>query len=95
MRVAGAGSLGGAAAVAAWLNRRDLVLFAWDAPGDTEALIEAISAREPQWQADLVARLVLRISGEDSPGAPLVMTLLRRTGVPRRSTTRSWSPGSG
>ena len=81
MRVAGAGSLGGAAAVAAWLNRRDLVLFPWDAPRDTEALIMVISAREPQWQADLVARLALRIRDEDSPGAPLVMTLLRRTGV--------------
>ena len=81
MRVAGAGSLGGAAAVAAWLNRRDLVLFPWDAPGDTEALIKVISAREPQWQADLVARLALRIRDGDSPGAPLVMTLLRRSGV--------------
>ncbi|SNS30103.1 hypothetical protein SAMN05216276_100769 [Streptosporangium subroseum] len=81
MRVAGAGSLGGAAAVAAWLNRRDLVLFPWDAPRDTEALIKVISAREPQWQADLVARLALRIRDGDSPGAPLVMTLLRRTGV--------------
>lgn len=81
MRVAGAGSLGGAAAVAAWLNRRDLAPLEWEAPGDTEALVEVISAREPQWQADLVSRLALRIRTPNSPGASLVLTLLRRTGV--------------
>ncbi|MER5319462.1 hypothetical protein [Streptosporangium roseum] len=81
MRVAGAGSLGGAAAVATWLNRRDLALLEWEAPGDTEALIEVISVREPRWQADLVTRLALRIRTPDSPGTSLVLTLLRRTGV--------------
>ncbi|OUC90131.1 DUF6493 family protein [Streptosporangium minutum] len=80
MRLAGAGSLG-AAAVAAWLNRRDLALLEWEEPGDTEALIAVISAREPQWQADLVTRLALRVRTPNSPGASLVLTLLRRTGV--------------
>ncbi|MFC7639765.1 hypothetical protein ACFQX6_00910 [Streptosporangium lutulentum] len=81
MRVAGAGSFGGTAAVAAWLNRRDFVLPEWRSPADSETLVEVISARDPQWQADLVARLTLRIRNGRSPGAPLVMTLLRRTGV--------------
>ncbi|GAA4235886.1 hypothetical protein FHR32_008491 [Streptosporangium album] len=82
MRVAGAGSLGGAAAVATWLNRRDFAISEWETPGDTDALIEVISAREPQWQADLVTRLALRLRNRRSPGAPLVLTLLRRTGAP-------------
>ncbi|MER5643118.1 DUF6493 family protein [Streptosporangium sp. NPDC002524] len=81
LRVAGAGSLGGAAAVATWLNRRELTVFEWETPGDTGALVRVISAREPAWQADLVARLVLRIRTATSPGLPLVLALLRGTGV--------------
>ncbi|MGJ6962003.1 hypothetical protein ACSDR0_08805 [Streptosporangium sp. G11] len=81
LRVAGAGSLGGAAAVATWLNRREFTIFGWETPDDTDALMTVISAREPEWQADLVNRLVLRIRNRTSPGLPLVLTLLRRTGV--------------
>ncbi|MBB2915125.1 hypothetical protein FHS43_006445 [Streptosporangium becharense] len=81
MRVAGAGSLGGAAAVAAWVGRRDFAPFEGETPGDTEALVTVISAREPHWQADLVTRLVLRIRDRRSPGLPLALALLRRTGV--------------
>ncbi|MFF3437292.1 hypothetical protein [Streptosporangium sp. NPDC002721] len=81
LRVAGAGSLGGAAAAATWLNRRELAISPWETPVDTGALIKVISAREPAWQADLVARLVLRIRTSTSPGLPLVLALLRGTGV--------------
>ncbi|WP_433256181.1 DUF6493 family protein [Streptosporangium sp. CA-135522] len=82
LRVAGAGSLGGAAAVAAWLNKRDLAAPRWGRTfDDTAALAEVISAREPQWQADLAARLALRVRDRRSPDAPLVLDLLRRTGV--------------
>ncbi|MEU3164498.1 DUF6493 family protein [Streptosporangium sp. NPDC006930] len=81
LRVAGAGSLGGAAAAATWLNRRELAFFGWETPGDTDALMTVISAREPGWQADLVTRLTLRIRDRTSPGIPLVLALLRRTGV--------------
>ncbi|WP_436757491.1 hypothetical protein [Streptosporangium sp. V21-05] len=81
LRVAGAGSLGGAAATATWLNRREFTVFEWETPGDTDALVRVISAREPEWRADLVARLVLRIRAATSPGLPLVLALLRGTGV--------------
>ncbi|MEU4406031.1 DUF6493 family protein [Streptosporangium sp. NPDC023963] len=81
LRVAGAGSLGGAAAVATWLNRREFTVFEWERPGDTDALIKVISAREAGWRADLVSRLVLRIRTATSPGLPLVLALLRGTGV--------------
>ncbi|MEU8382093.1 DUF6493 family protein [Streptosporangium sp. NPDC048865] len=81
LRVAGAGSLGGAAAVATWLNRREFTVFEWERPRDTGALVKVISAREPGWQADLVSRLVRRIRTSTSPGLPLVLTLLRGTGV--------------
>ncbi|MER6826124.1 DUF6493 family protein [Streptosporangium sp. NPDC000563] len=81
LRVAGAGSLGGAAAVATWLNRREFAFFSWERPGDTDALMTVISAREPEWQADLVTRLTLRIRDRTSPGVPLALNLLRRTGV--------------
>ncbi|WP_440102982.1 hypothetical protein [Streptosporangium sp. H16] len=81
LRVAGAGSLGGAAAVATWLNRREFTIFEWERPGDTAALIRVISAREPGWRADLVSRLVLRVRTPTSPRLLLVLALLRGTGV--------------
>ncbi|MDP9862099.1 MULTISPECIES: DUF6493 family protein [Streptosporangium] len=81
LRVAGAGSLGGAAAVAAWLHKRDFAASRWEVFHDTRALVEVISVRDPQWQADLATRLALRVRDRRSPGAPLVLDLLRRTGV--------------
>ncbi|MEV6863686.1 DUF6493 family protein [Streptosporangium subroseum] len=81
MRVAGVGSLGGVTAVVSWLNRRDLAASRWNTFTDTEALLEVISVRPGEWQADLAARLALRLRNRRSPEAPLVLALLRRTGV--------------
>ncbi|SEH01120.1 hypothetical protein SAMN05444920_11950 [Nonomuraea solani] len=81
MRVAGAGVLGGAAAVTTWLYRRDFTR--WRPPLDSEPLLRVIAARPPEWQADLAVRLTLRLRGtraqarDDS--APLALELLRRT----------------
>ncbi|MER5325792.1 DUF7824 domain-containing protein [Streptosporangium roseum] len=94
MRVAGAGTIGGAAAVVTWINRRDFDRWdgdRWDvADGPTadgiEPLLEVIAARPAEWQADLAVRLALRIRPRRrrNPGdqnlAP-ALALLRRTGV--------------
>ncbi|WP_113704347.1 DUF6493 family protein [Nonomuraea lactucae] len=80
MRIAGAGTLGGPAAVATWLYRRDFTR--WQAT-DIDPLLRVIAARPPEWQADLAVRLALRLRGtrtqarDDS--VPLALALLRRT----------------
>ncbi|WP_031167988.1 DUF6493 family protein [Streptosporangium roseum] len=89
MRIAGAGTIGGAAAVVTWINRRDFdrwEIDRWDPVGDLEPLLEVIAARPAGWQADLAVRLALRIRPRRrrNPGdqnlAP-ALALLRRTGV--------------
>ncbi|MFG1704323.1 hypothetical protein ACFLIM_14120 [Nonomuraea sp. M3C6] len=83
MRVAGAGTLGGAAAVTTWLYRRDFAR--WGAVIDPDPLLRVIAARPPEWQADLAVRLARRLRGtraqarDDS--AALALELLRRTGA--------------
>ncbi|MFC6579525.1 DUF7824 domain-containing protein [Planomonospora parontospora] len=90
MRVAGAGVIGGAAAVATWINRRDL--GDWDLAGDPatgaiDPLLKVITARPVPWQADLAVRLALRVRGGRRWGRsrngnlPLALALLRRTGT--------------
>ncbi|GAA3445364.1 DUF6493 family protein [Planomonospora venezuelensis] len=91
MRVAGAGVIGGAAAAAAWIDRREL--GEWDLAGGTasggdEPLLAAISARPVPFQAELAVRLALRVRGGRRRRArsldgtlPLALTLLRRTGA--------------
>ncbi|WP_155353056.1 DUF6493 family protein [Acrocarpospora macrocephala] len=83
MRVAGAGTLGGAAAVATWLYRRDFAR--WATVNDPGPLLQVIAARPPEWQADLAVRLALRLRGtraqaRDGSG-DLALELLRRTGA--------------
>ncbi|MFD9946196.1 hypothetical protein ACFWYW_43320 [Nonomuraea sp. NPDC059023] len=83
MRVAGAGTIGGAAAVASWLYRREFAR--WSPVSDMEPLLKVIAARPAAWQADLAVRLALRLrgsraqAGDDS--AALALELLRRTGT--------------
>ncbi|MFF5208309.1 hypothetical protein [Streptosporangium sp. NPDC000396] len=81
MRVAGAGVLGGAAAVATWLYRRDFTR--WRRPLDSGPLLRVIAARPPQWQSDLAVRLALRLRGSRAQArddsVPLALELLRRT----------------
>ncbi|WP_030911894.1 DUF6493 family protein [Streptosporangium amethystogenes] len=88
MLVAGAGTLPGAAAVVAWLNRRD-----FECRGRSDDLVEpvlqAVAARPAGWQADLAVRLALRVRvrrerWEGDPrdrNLPLTLALLGRTGV--------------
>ncbi|SDH09302.1 hypothetical protein [Nonomuraea jiangxiensis] len=83
MRVAGAGTLAGAAAVATWLYRRDFVR--WSMTIRLDPLLRVVAARPPEWQADLATRLALRLRGtraqsrDDS--AALALELLRHTGA--------------
>ncbi|MER7130145.1 DUF7824 domain-containing protein [Streptosporangium saharense] len=83
MRVAGAGTIAGAAAVVTWLYRRDFAL--WRQPLDAEPLLSVITARPQDWQADLAVRLALRLRGSQAQArddsVPLALELLRRTGV--------------
>ncbi|MEV0972976.1 DUF7824 domain-containing protein [Microtetraspora glauca] len=83
MRVAGAGTLGGAAAVATWLYRRDFAR--WRTEADLGPLLTVIAARPPEWQADLAVRLALRLRGSRAQArddsAELALELLRRTGA--------------
>ncbi|MEV4109081.1 DUF6493 family protein [Nonomuraea sp. NPDC049695] len=84
LRVAGAGALGGAAAVTTWIFRRDFSGRRDDLP--LEPLLRVIAARPAEWQADLAVRVAGRLRGtrrqlEDGTVA-LALELLRRTGAP-------------
>lgn len=80
LRVAGAGTIGGAAGVVSWLHRRDFAPR-WAVLNDTELLLDVLSSRSDSWLADLATRTALRIRAADDPGVPLALALLRRTGV--------------
>ncbi|GAA3153594.1 DUF6493 family protein [Nonomuraea roseoviolacea] len=83
MRIAGAGTIAGAAAVAAWLNRRDFRRF-WQEPDDVPYILQVVAGRPEEWRADLAVRLALRLRGtdDDSPrSVRLALELLRRTGT--------------
>jgi hypothetical protein len=65
--VAGAGTLGGPAAVAAWLCRRDLRPW-WAPDGHSRmcaALCEVTSARPDDWRAEVARRVAARIRVSD------------------------------
>ncbi|MEU6716671.1 DUF6493 family protein [Nonomuraea sp. NPDC046802] len=87
MRVAGAAAIGGAAAVVAWLNRREFD-NRWNEASDNPALLERIlSTRPPSWQADFATRAALRLRDTvrgrrrlDDAAAP-ALAMLRRTGI--------------
>ncbi|MFE0146979.1 DUF6493 family protein [Nonomuraea sp. NPDC059007] len=87
MRVAGAATLPGAAAVAAWLNRRELrrPIGGWRGSiDDVPQLVAVLSARPAAWQSDLAVRLALRLRGarpEADNQVRLVLEMLRRTGA--------------
>ncbi|MGJ6966526.1 hypothetical protein ACSDR0_31900 [Streptosporangium sp. G11] len=89
MRVAGAGTIGGAAAVVTWINRREF--DRWDLAGaqvvdGIEPLLEAIASRPAAWRADLAVRVALRLRprrrrAPRDRNLPLALALLRRTGA--------------
>ncbi|WP_344216538.1 hypothetical protein [Nonomuraea bangladeshensis] len=83
LRVVGAGTLGGTAAVADWLLRRDFA--EWGETMPIEPLLRVVAARPAEWQADLATRLAARLRGTraqlDNGAAGLALELLRRTGA--------------
>ncbi|SPL99563.1 secreted protein [[Actinomadura] parvosata subsp. kistnae] len=91
LRVAGAAAMGGPAAVAAWLSRRDLLERSTRDRGTADALHRilerVLAARPAAWQADFAARAALELRppsgrrGGRDPMAGLVLTMLRRTGA--------------
>ncbi|MFC4530493.1 hypothetical protein [Sphaerisporangium dianthi] len=85
MRVAGAGTIAGAAAVAAWLNRRDFERgFEPLEIDDVPLILRVVAARPAAWQRDLAVRLAQRLRGS-RPVADrrvrLPLALLRATGA--------------
>ncbi|MGI5491528.1 hypothetical protein [Microtetraspora malaysiensis] len=89
MRVAGAGVIGGAAAVATWISRREFessVRSISRRGPEFGPLLDVISSRPASWQADLATRLALRIRSRSrlNPGdldLRLAFALLRHTGA--------------
>ncbi|GAA3598521.1 hypothetical protein GCM10022419_097540 [Nonomuraea rosea] len=81
LRVAGAGTLGGAAAVADWLLRRDF--SEWRQIMPVDPLLRVIATRPAQWQADLAAHLSARLRPTQLENGTVALTLelLRRTGA--------------
>ncbi|WP_067485753.1 DUF7824 domain-containing protein [Actinomadura hibisca] len=79
-RAAGAGTIAGSAAVASWLNRRDL-----NPPRrrhrDAGRLLDLWEDRPAEWLADLARRVTRNLRGPDHRDGDLALALLRRTGV--------------
>ncbi|MBE1582046.1 DUF6493 family protein [Nonomuraea angiospora] len=96
LRVAGAGTLGGAAAVASWLYRRDFAPQ-WDGPdSDVHLVLGVLADRPAAWRADLAERLVLRMRVPDDRGMALALALLRETGIeppPHDPLVAGWVSG--
>jgi hypothetical protein len=87
LRVAGAATIGGAAAVVAWLNRREFQ-DRWEVSGATTAILEhVLSTRPAAWQEDFATRAALRLRPaprrrrRSDELDELALAMLRRTGV--------------
>ncbi|WP_188189714.1 hypothetical protein [Nonomuraea sp. SYSU D8015] len=86
MRVAGAGAIAGAAAVATWLTKRDFER-SWmpREADDVPAILEVVAVRPVAWQQDLAVRLALRLRGTrpqaDDRRVRLALALLRASGA--------------
>ncbi|WP_431926075.1 hypothetical protein [Nonomuraea jabiensis] len=86
MRVAGAGAIAGAAAVATWLTKRELEPTSMPGEaGDVPAILQAVAARPVAWQQDLAVRLALRLRGTRPQAGDrrvrLALELLRASGA--------------
>ncbi|GII94349.1 hypothetical protein [Sinosporangium siamense] len=106
MRVAGAGSIADAAAVAAWVNRREFAdgaVFRWDGgeADDTEWVVRALATRPVEWRQDLAVRLALRLRSlrpEADRRVNLALTMLRESGAqpPEHAPlTAAWLEATG
>ncbi|MBN6052904.1 hypothetical protein JYK22_13280, partial [Nonomuraea sp. RK-328] len=76
----GAGCLGGSAAVATWLFRRE---FRWrrEDPRDVERILDLVRDRPEAWRADLARRVAARVRLPDLDNWELAAALLRETGA--------------
>ncbi|MEU6779397.1 hypothetical protein ABZ912_09350 [Nonomuraea angiospora] len=86
MRVAGAGAIAGAGAVATWLTKRDLERTSMPPEtDDVPAILEVVAARPVVWQRDLAVRLALRLRGTRPDAGDrrvrLALELLRASGA--------------
>ncbi|MEU9834492.1 DUF6493 family protein [Streptosporangium sp. NPDC048047] len=81
LRAAGAATIGGAAAVTAWLYRRDFAPRWGGADNDVDLILAVLADRPAAWRADLAERLALRLRASDDRGMALALALLRQTGV--------------
>ncbi|MFI7708537.1 hypothetical protein [Nonomuraea sp. NPDC049480] len=77
--VAGAGCLSGAAAVTAWLLRREFRRRAGH--GDVASILRLLRRRPVEWQADVALRLARRLRHADLWPWEVAAALVRETGV--------------
>ncbi|MEV4219383.1 hypothetical protein [Nonomuraea sp. NPDC049725] len=97
MRVAGAGTIGGAAAVVAWLHRRDFQ--GWGGLDHTGLVERVLAARPHRWQVDFAVRAALRLRTQRDArvSGALALAMLRRTGATppgHDPLTVAWAAGS-
>ncbi|MFF4623255.1 DUF7825 domain-containing protein [Nonomuraea jabiensis] len=77
LRLAGVACLGGAAAVTAWLFRRE---FQW-AERDDERVILLLRQRPAEWRADVARRIAARLRLNDMRHWEVAAALVRETGI--------------
>ncbi|MEV6037960.1 DUF6493 family protein [Nonomuraea sp. NPDC052116] len=77
LRLAGVACLGGAAAVTAWLFRRE---FQWIEPDD-ERVILLLRQRPAEWRADVARRIAARLRLNDMRHWEVAAALVRETGI--------------
>ncbi|WP_131742687.1 DUF6493 family protein, partial [Actinomadura roseirufa] len=84
--LAGAGTIGGAAATAAWLRRAELNQhMRWDGYPLLRAQVDAVTApRSDEWRADVAQRLAARLStrGDGGPLWHVIARLSQTAGAP-------------
>ncbi|GAA3170881.1 DUF6493 family protein [Nonomuraea roseoviolacea] len=80
LMMVGAGCLGGSAAVAAWLFRRE---FRWrrQDPNDVARILELVRDRPEPWRADLARRVAARVRLPELDHWELAAALVRETGA--------------
>ncbi|MEW1848186.1 DUF6493 family protein, partial [Nonomuraea angiospora] len=78
LRLAGVACLGGAAAVTAWLFRRE---FQWTDRDDDERLILLLRQRPAEWRADVARRIAARLRLPELRHWEVAAALVRETGI--------------
>ncbi|MET7334421.1 DUF6493 family protein [Nonomuraea sp. NPDC005650] len=78
LRLVGAACLGGAAAVTAWLFKRE---FMWAESDDDERIVLLLRQRPAEWRADVARRIAGRLRLNDMRHWAVAATLVRESGV--------------